>query len=88
MTNAKIVSKDFGKNNRCIKRMVVDVMMYPYVKLNDNTEITHSIMEVSKEGGILNASMLRAVEDVRYGRNLSSTFSSVEELMEDLNAED
>lgn len=30
----------------------------------------------------------RAIEDVRHGRNLSRSFSSVEELMKDLNAED
>lgn len=31
---------------------------------------------------------VQAVDDVKNGRNLSRTFSSVEELMEDLNAED
>lgn len=31
---------------------------------------------------------IRAIDDVRHGRNLSQAFSSVEELMEDLNAED
>ena len=33
-----------------------------------------------------NADTIKAIEDVRHGRNLSRTFSSVEELMEDLNA--
>ena len=37
---------------------------------------------------IPNAETIRAIEDVRHGRNLSRAFSSVEELMEDLNAED
>lgn len=35
-----------------------------------------------------NADTIRAIDDVRHGRNLSRAFSSVEELMEDLNAED
>ena len=35
-----------------------------------------------------NADTIRAIDDVRHGRNLSRSFSSVEELMEDLNAED
>jgi antitoxin component of RelBE/YafQ-DinJ toxin-antitoxin module len=35
-----------------------------------------------------NADTIRAIEDVRMGRNISRSFSSVEELMEDLNAED
>ncbi len=35
-----------------------------------------------------NAETVRAIEDVRNGRNLSRVFSSVEELMEDLNADD
>ena len=33
-----------------------------------------------------NAETLAAIDDVNHGRNLSRTFSSVEELMEDLNA--
>ena len=37
---------------------------------------------------VLNADTIRAIDDVRQGRNLSGSFSSVEELMEDLNAED
>lgn len=37
---------------------------------------------------IPNAETLKAIEDVRNGRNLSQSFSSVEELMEDLNAEE
>ena len=37
---------------------------------------------------IPNADTIRAIDDVRHGRNLSRVFSSVEELMEDLNAED
>lgn len=35
-----------------------------------------------------NADTIRAIDDVRHRRNLSRSFSSVEELMEDLNAED
>ena len=35
-----------------------------------------------------NADTIRAINDVRHGRNLSRSFFSVEELMEDLNAED
>lgn len=35
-----------------------------------------------------NEDTIRAIDDVRRGRNLSQAFSSVEELMEDLNAED
>ena len=35
-----------------------------------------------------NADTIRAIDDVRHWRNLSRSFSSVEELMEDLNAED
>ena len=34
-----------------------------------------------------NADTIRAIDDVRYGRNVSRSFSSVEELMEDLNAD-
>ena len=37
---------------------------------------------------IPNADTIRAIDDVRHGRNISRAFSSVEELMEDLNAED
>ncbi|MCM1121190.1 MAG: type II toxin-antitoxin system RelB/DinJ family antitoxin [Eubacterium sp.] len=37
---------------------------------------------------IPNADTIRAIDDVRQGRNLSRSFSSVEELMEDLNADD
>ena len=37
---------------------------------------------------IPNADTIKAIDDVRHGRNLSRAFSSVEELMEDLNAED
>lgn len=33
-----------------------------------------------------NAETLTAIDDVNHGRNLSKTFHSVEELMEDLNA--
>lgn len=33
-----------------------------------------------------NAETLAAIDDVNHGRNLSKTFHSVEELMEDLNA--
>ena len=35
-----------------------------------------------------NADTIRAIEDVRQRRNLSRSYSSVEELMEDLNAGD
>ena len=35
-----------------------------------------------------NADTIRAIDDVRHGRILSRSFSSVEELMEDLNAVD
>ena len=35
-----------------------------------------------------NADTKRAIDDVKHGKNLSRSFSSVEELMEDLNAED
>ena len=35
-----------------------------------------------------NADTIRAIEDVRQRKNLSRSYSSVEELMEDLNAED
>ncbi|MCM1182201.1 MAG: type II toxin-antitoxin system RelB/DinJ family antitoxin [Roseburia sp.] len=42
--------------------------------------------EISRE--VPNAETIRAMEDVRHGRNLSRSFSSVKELMEDLNAED
>lgn len=35
-----------------------------------------------------NADTIRAINDVRQGRNLSRSFSSVKELMEDLDAED
>ena len=41
---------------------------------------------ISMEGP--NADTIRAIEDVRHRRNLSRSYSSVEELMEDLNAED
>lgn len=37
---------------------------------------------------IPNAETIEAIDDVRHKRNLSRSFSSVEELMEDLNAED
>lgn len=37
---------------------------------------------------IPNADTIKAMEDVRNGVNLSRTFTSVEELMGDLNAED
>ncbi len=37
---------------------------------------------------IPNADIIRAIDDIRQGRNLSRSFSSVGELMEDLNAED
>lgn len=37
---------------------------------------------------IPNVETIKAIEDIRHGRNLSRSFSSVEELMEDLNAED
>lgn len=37
---------------------------------------------------IPNADTVRAIDDVRHGRNVSRAISSVEELMEDLNAED
>lgn len=42
--------------------------------------------EISRD--VPNAETIKAIEDVRHGRNLSRTLSSVEELMEDLNAED
>lgn len=37
---------------------------------------------------IPNTDTIRAIDDVRHGRNLSCSFSSTKELMEDLNAED
>lgn len=37
---------------------------------------------------IPNADTIRAIEEVRNGVNVSRVFSSVEELMEDLNADD
>lgn len=37
---------------------------------------------------IPNADTIKAIDDVRHGKNLSRSFLSVEELMEDLNAED
>lgn len=37
---------------------------------------------------VTNADTIKAIEDVRQRRNLSRSYSSVEELMEDLNAED
>lgn len=37
---------------------------------------------------IPNADTIRAIEEVRNGVNVSRIFSSVEELMEDLNADD
>lgn len=39
-------------------------------------------------GEMPNAETRKAIEDARKGIGLSKTFSSVEELMEDLNAED
>jgi len=42
--------------------------------------------EVSMD--IPNEETRKAIDDVRHKRNLSRSFSSVEELMEDLNAED
>ena len=42
--------------------------------------------EISRD--VPNAETIRAIDDVRHRRNLSRSFSSVEELMEDLNAED
>lgn len=42
--------------------------------------------EISRD--IPNEETIKAIDDVRHGRNLSRPFSSVEELMEDLNAED
>ncbi len=41
---------------------------------------------ISMEGS--NSDTIRAIDDVKHGRNLSRSFSSIEELMEDLNAED
>lgn len=35
-----------------------------------------------------NEDTIRAIDDVKHGRNLSQAFFPVEELMEDLNAED
>lgn len=37
---------------------------------------------------IPNADTVKAIDDIRHGRNVSRTFSSVEELIGDLNAED
>ena len=37
---------------------------------------------------IPNADTIRAIDDVRHGRNLGRAYTSVEELMEDLTAED
>ncbi|MCM1056492.1 MAG: type II toxin-antitoxin system RelB/DinJ family antitoxin [Firmicutes bacterium] len=45
-------------------------------------------MDISKSMNIPNAETIRAIDDIRHKRNLSRPFSSVEELMEDLNAED
>lgn len=42
--------------------------------------------EISRD--VPNAETIRAIDDIRHRRNLSRSFSSVEELMEDLNAED
>ena len=39
-----------------------------------------------EEAGCYNEETMRAIDDVNNGRNLSRTFNTVEELMEDLNA--
>ena len=39
-----------------------------------------------KQAGCYNAETMQAIDDVNNGRNLSRTFNTIEELMEELNA--
>jgi len=64
--------------------------------LNMSTALTVFLRQTVRSNGIPfemrldtpNAETLAAIEDVKLRRNLSGSFSSVKELMEDLNADD
>lgn len=52
--------------------------------------LSSQMQELVYDSGIDISSIgtIKAIDDIRYGRNVSRAFSSVEELMEELNAED
>lgn len=58
--------------------------------LNDMTEeqLRGFIMMFGKTSESHNNELISRINDIENGKNLSETFSSVEELMENLNAED
>lgn len=66
------------------------------IGMSISTAINIYLKRLSREGRIPfevkadrpNKETIEAMEDVLHGRNLGKTFTSVEELMEDLNAED
>ena len=66
------------------------------IGMSISTAINIYLKRLSREGRIPfevkadrpHKETIEAMEDVLHGRNLGKTFTSVEELMEDLNAED
>lgn len=66
------------------------------IGMSISTAINIYLKRLAREGRIPfevkadrpNKETIEAMEDVLYGRNLGKTFTSVEELMEDLDAED
>ena len=62
--------------------------MTTFFTISAKQEVREQRIPFAISMNIPNADTIRAIDDVRHGRNLSRVFSSVEELMEDLNAED
>ena len=62
--------------------------MTTFFTISAKQAVKEQMIPFSVSMDVLNADTIRAIDDVRQGRNLSGSFSSVEELMEDLNAED
>ncbi len=84
-------------NNRIdadLKKQAEDI--FRELGLNMSTALTVYLRQTVRSNGIPfdmrldipNAETVAAIEDVRLGRNLHGPFSSVDELMENLNADD
>ena len=77
-----------------LKKQAEDI--FRELGLNMSTALTVFLRQTVRSNGIPfdmrldipNAETVAAIEDVRLGRNLHGPFSSVDELMENLNADD
>ncbi len=71
-----------------IVHCICDVLTTTFFTISAKQAVREQRIPFDISMNVPNAETVRAIEDVRNGRNLSRGFSSVEELMEDLDADD